>query len=312
MIRFDSVGMNFGEVVALDSLSFELGRGAVVGLLGRNGAGKTTSMRLMTGYLAPSRGAVYFDGRPFGPAAVEMKERIGYLPESAPHYPDMLAWDVLQWQAAIHGSRAQQRVDAVIDQTGLAEQVHKTVRTLSKGYRQRLGLAHALLHDPEFVVLDEPTSGLDPNQIVEVRALIRTIAKDKTVILSTHIMQEIEALCDRVIMIHDGTLRFDGDIAQFASLAGSAGTAQRVQVLAKADSERAISMAFAGLPAGVSIDRHDRLFRLELTANDQEDLRPLAFAAAVQAGITIYEMRAHQGSFEDVFHQLTQEQYDVQ
>ena len=312
MIRFDSVGMNFGEVVALDSLSFELGRGAVVGLLGRNGAGKTTSMRLMTGYLAPSKGAVYFEGQPFGPATVEMKERIGYLPESAPHYPDMLAWDVLRWQAAIHGPRAQQRVDAVIDQTGLAAQVHKTVRTLSKGYRQRLGLAHALLHDPEFVVLDEPTSGLDPNQIVEVRALIRTIAKDKTVILSTHIMQEIEALCDRVIMIHDGTLRFDGDIAQFASLAGSAGAAQRVQVLVKADSERAISAAFAGLPAGVSIDRRDQLFRLELTANDQADLRPLVFAAAVEAGITIYEMRAHQGSFEDVFHQLTQEQYDVQ
>lgn len=312
MIRFDSVGMNFGEVVALDGLSFELGRGAVVGLLGRNGAGKTTSMRLMTGYLAPSNGAVYFDGRPFGPASVELKGRIGYLPESAPHYPDMLAWDFLRQQAAIHGSRAQERVDAVIDQTGLAEHVHKAVRTLSKGYRQRLGLAHALLHDPEFVVLDEPTSGLDPNQIVEVRALIRAIAKNKTVILSTHIMQEVEALCDRVIMIHDGTLRFDGDIGQFASLASSAGAAQRVFVLAEADSERAITTAFKGLPAGISVDRRERLFELELTATGDQDLRPLAFAAAVQAGITIYEMRSQQGSFEDVFHQLTQEQHDDQ
>ncbi|MFW6251193.1 MAG: ABC transporter ATP-binding protein, partial [Alkalispirochaetaceae bacterium] len=175
MVHFDSVAKEYGDVKALEDATFSIERGGIVGLLGPNGAGKTTTMRIMTGYLEPSRGSVTIEGKPFDPDSVEAKRTIGYLPESAPGYGDMLAYDYLVYEARVHGVDPIERVPTVIRQCGLAEQAHKPIRELSKGYRQRVGLAHTLLHDPELLVLDEPTSGLDPNQIIEVRRLIREI-----------------------------------------------------------------------------------------------------------------------------------------
>jgi ABC-2 type transport system ATP-binding protein len=229
MVRFKDVRKDYGDVIALNDVSFSVHPGGITGMLGPNGAGKTTAMRIMTGFLAPTAGDVYIDDRRFTPDTVEARRHIGYLPESAPLYNDMLAWDYLVYEARVHGLDPRARVPEVIREVGLESHAHKPIRELSKGFRQRVGLAHALLHDPRLLILDEPTNGLDPNQIIEVRDLIRRIARTKTVILSTHIMQEVQALCDHVLVIHRGRIRYDGPIGEFQT--GVATGPQRIRLL---------------------------------------------------------------------------------
>ncbi len=305
MVQFEKVTKYYGEFPALKDISFSIPKGGIVGLLGPNGAGKTTTMRIMTGFLDATAGTVTIDGRPFDPESVELKRLIGYLPESAPSYGDMLAWDYLVYEARLHGLDPEQRVPEVIREVGLDSHAHKPIRELSKGYRQRVGLAHTLIHDPQLLVLDEPTSGLDPNQIIEVRALIRRIARTKTVILSTHIMQEVEALCDRVIVIHQGMIRYDGSIAAFA------GKARRIGLVVGDVEPKVLQeslSALTGLRSVEDVERSDDgLLSCTVVTDDDVDVRPEIFRAAVAGGYTIYELALERTSMEDIFPQRTRE-----
>ncbi|HAD33281.1 MAG TPA: multidrug ABC transporter ATP-binding protein [Chitinophagaceae bacterium] len=201
----------YGEQIAVNTIQFEIAKGEIVGFLGPNGAGKSTTMKIISGYLEPTSGQAFVCGLDVSENELAIKSRIGYLPESNPLYHDMYVREYLEFLAGVHklGSKSANRVDEMILQTGLNKESKKKIGELSKGYKQRVGIAQAMLHDPEVLILDEPTSGLDPNQIVEIRELIRHFGKEKTVILSTHIMQEVEAMCDRVILINQGSIVAD-------------------------------------------------------------------------------------------------------
>jgi ABC-2 type transport system ATP-binding protein len=201
----------YGEQIAVNAIQFEIAKGEIVGFLGPNGAGKSTTMKIISGYIPPTSGQAFVCGMDVSENELAIKSRIGYLPESNPLYHDMYVREYLEFLAGVHklGSKSASRVDEMILQTGLSKESKKKIGELSKGYKQRVGIAQAMLHDPEVLILDEPTSGLDPNQIVEIRELIRHFGKEKTVILSTHIMQEVEAMCDRVILINQGSIVAD-------------------------------------------------------------------------------------------------------
>ena len=220
-IWVDNVQKRFGMQLALNGVELHIGKGEVVGLLGPNGAGKSTLMRLVTGYLPPSAGRVEVCGFDVAEAPLETKKRVGYLPEHNPLHEEMYVQEYLLFVAGLHKvSDRKARVADVIREVGLTPEQHKTIGQLSKGYRQRVGLAQALLHDPEVLILDEPTSGLDPNQLVDIRALIRSLGKDRTVVLSTHIMQEVEAMCDRVVLIRLGEIVADAPLADMVNAPG--------------------------------------------------------------------------------------------
>ncbi|MFB0909245.1 MAG: ATP-binding cassette domain-containing protein, partial [Spirosomataceae bacterium] len=197
----------YGTQRAIDSLNFTIKKGEIVGFLGPNGAGKSTTMKIITGFLSATEGSAEVEGLSVTEQPIEVKKRIGYLPEHNPLYVDMYVREFLNFMGSLYGIESKQlknRVAEIIELVGLSVEQHKKIGQLSKGYRQRVGLAHALIHNPEVLILDEPTTGLDPNQLVEIRNLIKSIGKEKTVILSTHIMQEVEALCERVIIINKG------------------------------------------------------------------------------------------------------------
>ena len=220
-IWVDNVQKCFGTQLALNGVELRIGKGEVVGLLGPNGAGKSTLMRLVTGYLPPSEGRVEVCGFDVAEAPLETKKRVGYLPEHNPLHEEMYVHEYLLFVAGLHNvADRKARVAEVIREVGLTPEQHKTIGQLSKGYRQRVGLAQALIHDPEVLILDEPTSGLDPNQLVDIRALIRSLGKDRTVVLSTHIMQEVEAMCDRVVLIRLGEIVADAPLADMVNAPG--------------------------------------------------------------------------------------------
>ena len=220
-IAVHDVEKKFGEQRALKGVSLRLEKGEVVGLLGPNGAGKSTLMRLVTGYLPPTSGRIEVCGFDVMDQPLETKRRVGYLPERNPLHEEMYVREYLRFVAGVHGvANKNERLDAVIDEVGLTPEVHKQIGQLSKGYRQRVGLAQALVHDPEVLILDEPTSGLDPNQLVDIRALIRRLGQDRTVILSTHIMQEVEAMCDPVVLIRLGEIVADAPLSEFVAAEG--------------------------------------------------------------------------------------------
>ncbi|MBX2953244.1 MAG: ATP-binding cassette domain-containing protein [Leadbetterella sp.] len=210
----------YGTQVAVNGITFSVNTGEIVGFLGPNGAGKSTTMKIITGFICATEGSVRIYGQPFGPDSVALKSHIGYLPENNPLYPDMYVSEYLHFAGSLsrlRGESLKNRVKEVIEQVGLSPEKHKKIEQLSKGYRQRVGLAQALIHDPDILILDEPTTGLDPNQLTEIRALIKEIAKNKTIILSTHIMQEAEALCHRAIIIKKGNLVADAPMDELKS-----------------------------------------------------------------------------------------------
>ena len=213
----------YGTQKALNDISFSIPAGEIVGFIGPNGAGKSTMMKIITGFFPADRGEVTVCGLPCGPSAREVRQLIGYLPENNPLYPEMYVREYLSWVADLFslGSRGREAVTSVIERTGLTREQGKKIGALSKGYRQRVGLAQALIHDPQVLILDEATTGLDPNQIIEIRNLISEEGREKTVMLSTHIMQEVEAICSRVIIIDQGNIVADGPIGEIASLAGN-------------------------------------------------------------------------------------------
>jgi ABC-2 type transport system ATP-binding protein len=213
MIEAEGLTKQFGSFLAVRDVTFSIPRGQVVAFLGPNGAGKTTTMRLLTGFVAPTHGTARIAGIDVQTDRLSAAERLGYLPENGPLYPDMTPFELLRFFGQARGMSApllKQRIDAVVDQCALDSVAYKSVGKLSKGYRQRVSMAQALLHDPEVLIMDEPTSGLDPNQIRGVRALIRELGKSKTILVSTHILQEVEPVADRVLFIHDGKIVFDG------------------------------------------------------------------------------------------------------
>jgi ABC-2 type transport system ATP-binding protein len=224
MIEADGLCKQFGSYLAVRDVSFSIPKGQVVAFLGPNGAGKTTTMRLLTGFVAPTHGSARIAGIDVQTDRIEAAERLGYLPENGPLYPDMTPSSLLQFfgeARGLRGAALKNRIDAVITQCALETVAHKPIGKLSKGYRQRVSMAQALLHDPDVLIMDEPTSGLDPNQIREVRQLIRNLGQSKTVMVSTHILQEVEPVADRVLFIHDGKIVFDDEPARLASQSGT-------------------------------------------------------------------------------------------
>jgi len=207
-IEVQQLSKSYGSEKALKSVSFSIGTGEVVGFLGPNGAGKSTLMRILTTYLSSDKGRALVNGHDVEEEPMKVKRSVGYLPENNPLYTDLYVREYLAFQCGIHKT-SRQRIDQVVEQVGLRDHASKKISQLSKGYKQRVGLAAALLHDPEVLILDEPTTGLDPNQLAEIRELIREIGRTKTILLSTHIMQEVEAMCDRVLIINKGTLVID-------------------------------------------------------------------------------------------------------
>jgi ABC-type multidrug transport system, ATPase component len=210
-ISINNLTKIYGEQKALDNVSLQIGKGEIVGLLGPNGAGKSTMMKIITCFIPPTEGSVNVCGYDIFDSPMEVRKSIGYLPEQNPLYLDMYVREFLYFIAGIHrlGKQKKERVESMIELTGLTKEVNKKIGALSKGYRQRVGIAQAMIHSPEVLILDEPTTGLDPNQLVEIRELIKNVGKDKTVLLSTHIMQEVEAVCGRVVIINNGKLVAD-------------------------------------------------------------------------------------------------------
>ncbi len=218
-IKVQQLSKVFGEQKAVNNISFEIGKGSIVGFLGPNGAGKSTTMKMLSTYIVPSSGNAYICGLEVGKQARQVRQVLGYLPESNPLYYDMYVKEYLEFAASIHqiGEKKKARVEEMILRTGLQKEVGKKIGTLSKGYKQRVGIAQAMIHDPEVLILDEPTSGLDPNQIMDIRDLILDLGKEKTVLLSTHIMQEVQAMCSRVIIINDGQIVADDALESIQS-----------------------------------------------------------------------------------------------
>ncbi|MHC4390210.1 MAG: ABC transporter ATP-binding protein [Planctomycetota bacterium] len=307
MIEVRNLKKQYGAFEALRGVSFEVARGEVVGLLGPNGAGKTTTMKILTGYLLASSGEARVAGLDVATQSLEVRRRIGYLPENAPLYQDMLVRDYLGFCAEVRGiSRAdrRQRYTALASQCAIADVMTVPIGHLSKGYRQRVGLAQALLHEPELMILDEPTSGLDPNQIVEIRGLLREIGRTKTIILSTHILAEVEATCDRVLIIHRGEVVAD---------AAPDALKQRRTVFVRgkgASAPEALEAfgAIEGLAECTPVEGGPAGFALRLRANAKsrdDDLGAEAYECARARGWTLNEIRPEQDSLESVFHELT-------
>ena len=306
-LSLDGISKRFGGVTAVDQVSFAVDRGQVVGFLGPNGAGKSTTMRMITQYYEPDSGTITFDGVPLADAGRAAKRRIGYLPENNPLYEDMLVHDYLAFIADLRelvGAGRRQALDAAVTGTGIETVYYRPIAELSKGFRQRVGLAQAILHRPDLLVLDEPTEGLDPNQRVEIRRLIGALGKDRTVILSTHVLSEVQQTCSRLLIISRGKIVADGPvdrlIAQAAGaieLAVEAVGAGVAEALARLPGVRRVS------PAPVAIDGR---VALTLTADGSRDLRPEIFALAQSLGWTLYELHRQAGTLEDLFQQLTQ------
>ena len=304
MISVDGVTKCYGAIVAVDKASFEVNRGEVVGFLGPNGAGKTTTMRMLTGTLQPDEGTILFDGKPIADNLTEAKSRVGYLPEANPLYEDMLVCEFLEYVARLRGMdprATRAAIGSAVEETGLEDVFFRPIGEISKGYRQRTGMAGAILHQPEILVLDEPTEGLDPNQRVEIRRLVNSLGSERTVILSTHVMQEVEATCDRLLIISKGSITADGTVAE---LMDAGRGISRYTVEAEG---RGVAEALCGLPgvADHATMRVNGRVRVKLEATGDHELRPEIFRMATERGWVLWELRRERATLEQVFRELT-------
>nr|WP_320023708.1 gliding motility-associated ABC transporter ATP-binding subunit GldA [uncultured Draconibacterium sp.] len=289
----------FGKQKALDSISFSVNKGELVGFLGPNGAGKSTTMKIITGYLPQDEGDILIDGQKVSGQNLEYKKQIGYLPEHNPLYTDLYVKEFLEITAGFyHLKNKKQRIAEMIELTGLEIEQHKKIRALSKGYRQRVGLAQALIHDPSILILDEPTTGLDPNQLEEIRTLIRQISKEKTVILSSHIMQEVEAVCNRVLIINKGKIVADGNISEV-----KAGINIQNQIVVAGFKESVSEEQLVQIPGVNSVTQNELGWEIE--AENETDIRQNIFQFAVANKLTLLTLFEKQQNLENVFHQLT-------
>lgn len=299
-IKIAQVSKFYGSQKALDKVSFEIGTGELIGFLGPNGAGKSTMMKIITGYLAADEGTVTINGETVETKNVSIRSQIGYLPENNPLYTDLYVREYLEMVAGFYQlQNKKEQVLKMIELTGLKAEQHKKIGSLSKGYRQRVGLAQALIHDPAVLILDEPTTGLDPNQLEEIRHLIRTISTNKTVMLSTHIMQEVEAICSRVIIINKGVLAADGSIGQ---LKGGQ-FEQRQTVLVEFDKipDLKALQKVSGIRKTEQINQTTYIAE----SDGSTDLRPALFRFAVNNQLVLLTLKEQQQSLENVFQDLT-------
>jgi ABC-2 type transport system ATP-binding protein len=302
----DSVSKRFGDVTAVDQVSFKVDPGQVVGFLGPNGAGKSTTMRLITQYYEPDTGTITLDGTPLAEAGRAAKRRIGYLPENNPLYPDMLVCDYLTFIADLReldGPALDRAVDEAVSATGVETVYYRPIHELSKGFRQRVGLAQAILHRPDLLVLDEPTEGLDPNQRVEIRRLIAALGRDRTVLLSTHVLSEVQHMCSRLLVISRGTIVADGPVDRLMQQAE--GTVEIAVELAGEGAADALTTLPGVRRVTPAAEAANGRVGLTVTADRTTDLRPKIFALAKARGWTLYELHQEAGSLEDLFHQLT-------
>ena len=293
-LRIEGVSKFYGKQKALDKISFSVNSGEVVGILGPNGAGKSSMMKIIAGFLYPDEGDVWVNEMPNIGNILEIKQQIGYLPENNPLYLDLYVMEYLSFVAGIyHLKGTKDRILEIIQLTGLEREKHKKIGALSKGYRQRIGLAQTLIHDPAILILDEPTSGLDPSQIVEIRQLIRNISSTKTVILSTHIMQEAEAMCDRIIILNHGKIIADDTPINIKTL-----TSKNTKKVLVEFSETVNGNALARIPGIYTVEA---VSERTWVISGESDLRPEIFRYAVLNGYTILTLTQQDSSLENVF-----------
>jgi ABC-2 type transport system ATP-binding protein len=300
-IKVKGLSKFYGSQKALNDISFEVHPGEIVGFIGPNGAGKTTTMKILTGYTHSDAGEARINDRNVADDPLLVRKDIGYLPEHNPLYDEMYIKEYLEYVSGLYGLGRQTsaRIREVIELTGLEKEKHKKIAMLSKGYRQRTGLAQAIIHDPDVLILDEPTSGLDPNQIKEIRTLISRLGKQKTVLLSTHIMQEVEAICDRIIIINNGRIVADDKVENIHSILKE--NKQTVQVEFDRDVAEEQLKEVPGANKVRRIDGNNWL--IESLA--EEDVRQRIFEFAVNSGLTVLSMQKKEKSLEEVFRELT-------
>jgi len=308
VIEVEHLTKRFGATVAVNDVSFSVRQGEILGFLGPNGAGKSTTMKILTCYLSPDRGRVRVAGHDIETESLLVRSRIGYLPENTPLYADMGIIEYLKFIARMRGipsDRINAAVKRAVELTSLQDEITKNIGHLSRGYRQRVGLAQALLHEPDIMILDEPTSGLDPNQIIEIRELIKRIGREKTVLLCTHILPEVTSTCDRAIIIHQGRIVADGtpdDLVHKARRGGSIVTRIR-------GPEGVVREKLSTFPQVKAVESNpagpNDLFSYELTVEENVDLGEDLFRMAVENGWTMSELRHETASLEEVFAQLT-------
>lgn len=300
-IEVSQLVKQYGHQKAVDNLSFSIKKNEIVGFLGPNGAGKSTTLKMATGYVTPTSGSVKINGLDVAEHPIEVKKKIGYLPEHNPLYLDMFVHEYLRFSGkfyGIKGSKLRERTVKVIELCQLGVEQNKKIGQLSKGFRQRVGLAQALLHEPEVLILDEPTTGLDPNQIVEVRELIKDISTDRTVLFSTHIMQEVQAICDRVIIINNGLLVVDDSLSNILT----AGTRQILEIEFEAEIDQSELQGFEGVKH--VLKRDNNIYEIEL--DFLEDARPEMMKKITTLGLPLIGIKQKETTMEEVFNSLTQ------
>ena len=302
-IQVQSLTKEYNHQRAVDAISLTVQPGEIVGFLGPNGAGKSTTMKIATGYLPPTNGTVAVNGFDVRTQPMDVRRSVGYLPEHNPLYLEMYVKECLRFAGSLHGmsgadlSRA---ITDIIERVGLGREQHKRIGQLSKGYRQRVGLAQVLLHNPPVLILDEPTTGLDPNQLAEIRQVIREAGRNKTVLFSTHIMQEVEALCDRVIIINRGQIVADSPLSQLRSASGGSG----VVVVVEFESELVDTRVLSSLPGVTAVDALGN-GQYRISAGTDTDLRAAIFRLAADQSLTLVGLRQQENSLEGIFKELT-------
>ena len=299
-IEVQKLSKKYQEQLAINEISFKVNSGEIVGFLGPNGAGKSTTMKIISCFIKPTSGDVLVDGVSIHKDELSVKSKIGYLPEHNPLYEDMYVRESISFIAQMHNIKdIKVAVQGVIEKVGLVKEAHKKIGQLSKGYKQRVGIAQAIVHDPKVLILDEPTSGLDPNQLEDIRALIKELGKNKTVILSTHIMQEVESICDRIVVIKNGSIVADRNLEQNSNTL----TNIKEQIVSvEFENEISITQLKKGLPK-IKIEKNENKFLFYYNGN--EDLRKLISSFAQKNEILILEIKKHSDKLEDLFKKLT-------
>lgn len=301
-IKVSQLTKAYGTQQALKEVSFSIGKGEITGLLGPNGAGKSTLMKILSCFIPATSGEAWVDGLNTRESPLEIRKLLGYLPENNPLYPEMYIREYLGFIAGLYKlPKVARRIDEVVEITGLTNEISKPIGKLSKGYRQRVGLAQALIHDPRVLILDEPTTGLDPNQIVEIREVIRKAGAQKTIILSTHIMQEVEAVCTRAIIINKGQIVADDSTANLSRL-----TRGRILILVEFDREPHHDR-LRKIPGLASVKKTGQN-KFEIESGAENDIRPAIFQFAVNEGITVLSLHQEERSLEQVFQDITNRQ----
>ena len=297
-IKVTNLTKNYGQQKALNNISFEIKSGEIVGFLGPNGAGKSTMMKIITGYIPQSSGEVLVNGHTIDAEAIDIRKQIGYLPENNPLYLDMFVREYLMFIAGIYKlDKKKERVEEMIEKVGLSKESNKRISELSKGYRQRVGLAQALIHDPSVIILDEPTSGLDPNQIIEIRDLILKVGQEKTVMLSTHIMQEVEAICDKIIILDKGNIVANEQTKNASNIV------KDNSIIIKIEFDKNIDKDLLTNQFQITelINTQDNIWILKT----QKDIRAELFEFAVKENIKVLSMQIIEKTLEEIFQEIT-------